>query len=572
MKKLEAVLEECHSILSGSPLRRCDADSRMGLSLQQDTLEAPLNHIHILREKVQGPLKLVLMGEVKAGKSSLLNALAGGRVAPSHIMEMTALVMEVSYDEAPRAEIVRKDGSAQRGSVDEIYDTLAAERGNADFFAECSHVCVRYPLTGLKTLAMVDTPGLNSVTSENHRRTVSYVQEADVVIWVFNANHLGQSDVDESLAATAKTGKKMIGVINRIDEADTTPARLIHYVRMRSGLYLSELFAISARQALEGIEQNSRELHEQSQIQALTDYLDRQVEGRLDAVQRQSIIESALAVLREERGIHLQAGGFLDFMSEQCAKQKRELGYRKSQIMDELKSHMYRWLTEEFLVQETREIAGCIESFGLIDLVKGTGPLEDRIHEIIRKAHIERQISLKVEEWGVWLKEQWMAISEDISCSVDKEFNLFIGRLPVDVPSRSPIGALTEVTAGAGAGFLFGGVTSTVLSLTATTPIVVISPFVIAGAFVGGLISVKRRKHQAVEDTKALVYEIKQGVEENVITELLAQFGKVNDDYERQIAEQMDRQLLTRERERLGEELVAYMESLGQMSNELQQL
>ncbi|MFD1955295.1 hypothetical protein ACFSL6_14215 [Paenibacillus thailandensis] len=52
MKKLEAVLEECHSILSGSPLRRCDADSRMGLSLQQDTLEAPLNHIHILREKV----------------------------------------------------------------------------------------------------------------------------------------------------------------------------------------------------------------------------------------------------------------------------------------------------------------------------------------------------------------------------------------------------------------------------------------------------------------------------------------------------------------------------------------
>src|SRR5688500_13371866 len=45
-----------------------------------------------IRERVQGPLHVAIAGRVKAGKSTLLNALVGERLAPTDAGECTRIV------------------------------------------------------------------------------------------------------------------------------------------------------------------------------------------------------------------------------------------------------------------------------------------------------------------------------------------------------------------------------------------------------------------------------------------------------------------------------------------------
>jgi predicted GTPase len=45
-----------------------------------------------LRERLDGPLRVAIAGKVKAGKSTLLNALVGERVAPTDASECTRVV------------------------------------------------------------------------------------------------------------------------------------------------------------------------------------------------------------------------------------------------------------------------------------------------------------------------------------------------------------------------------------------------------------------------------------------------------------------------------------------------
>lgn len=75
-------------------------------NLQEMIAHSPLNTImHLpemlvladdaatLEEKLYQPLRVAVLGEVKAGKSTLLNALAGGVIAPSDVTETTACIM-----------------------------------------------------------------------------------------------------------------------------------------------------------------------------------------------------------------------------------------------------------------------------------------------------------------------------------------------------------------------------------------------------------------------------------------------------------------------------------------------
>jgi hypothetical protein len=63
------------------------------LDAAEPVLRAPYPaRIHELRARLQGPLRVAIAGKVKAGKSTLLNALVGERVAPTDASECTRVV------------------------------------------------------------------------------------------------------------------------------------------------------------------------------------------------------------------------------------------------------------------------------------------------------------------------------------------------------------------------------------------------------------------------------------------------------------------------------------------------
>src|SRR3954469_9616573 len=75
------------------------------------TVDGPLRDaVSAVRADLDEPLRVALVGRVKAGKSTLLNALIGRRVAPTDVSECTRVVTWFSYNSADRAEVVLRAG------------------------------------------------------------------------------------------------------------------------------------------------------------------------------------------------------------------------------------------------------------------------------------------------------------------------------------------------------------------------------------------------------------------------------------------------------------------------------
>ena len=63
-----------------------------------------------IRDRLGEPLRVAIAGRLKAGKSTLVNALIGRRVAPTAAGECTRVVTRFRYGPADRVDVVRRDG------------------------------------------------------------------------------------------------------------------------------------------------------------------------------------------------------------------------------------------------------------------------------------------------------------------------------------------------------------------------------------------------------------------------------------------------------------------------------
>src|SRR5579884_3992518 len=64
-----------------------------------------------LETRLRQPLRIAVAGRVKAGKSTLVNALLGQRVAPTDVSECTRVVTWFHYGTPQRVEVHMVDGS-----------------------------------------------------------------------------------------------------------------------------------------------------------------------------------------------------------------------------------------------------------------------------------------------------------------------------------------------------------------------------------------------------------------------------------------------------------------------------
>src|SRR3954447_5334384 len=63
--------------------------------------------------RLSAPLQVAVAGRIKSGKSTLVNALIGRRVAPTDVGECTRLVTRFQYGTVDRIEVVFTDGRKQ---------------------------------------------------------------------------------------------------------------------------------------------------------------------------------------------------------------------------------------------------------------------------------------------------------------------------------------------------------------------------------------------------------------------------------------------------------------------------
>jgi hypothetical protein len=118
--------------------------------------------------RLSAPLQVAVAGRIKSGKSTLVNALIGRRVAPTDVGECTRLVTRFQYGTVDRVEIVFDDGRKQ--VLPFSADGMIPNDLEVDF-DRVSHLEAYLTNAVLRDLTVIDTPGLGSLDAASVRRT-----------------------------------------------------------------------------------------------------------------------------------------------------------------------------------------------------------------------------------------------------------------------------------------------------------------------------------------------------------------------------------------------------------------
>ncbi|MFS2280385.1 GTPase [Microbacterium sp. OR21] len=179
-----------------------------------------------LEVRLDEPLRLAIAGMVKAGKSTLLNALLGERIAATDTEECTRIVTWYRHSATPTITMHLADGSTTRMPIRRSGGLLAFDLGGrgAD---EIDWIDVGWPLDGLSSAILIDTPGIASLSTEVAARTERFLtsddaaSSADAVIYLLR--HLHGADVKflqafRDTAAGAAQSVCAVAVLSRADE------------------------------------------------------------------------------------------------------------------------------------------------------------------------------------------------------------------------------------------------------------------------------------------------------------------------------------------------------------------
>jgi hypothetical protein len=168
------------------------------------------------------PLRVAIAGKVKAGKSTLLNALVGEEIAPTDAGECTRVV--TWYRDAQVPKVTMYPRSAPPRQL-----TISRSSGALSFDLQGTPVdqVDRLDVQSLRAQTLIDTPGIASLSRDTSARAGAFLapddspSQADAVIYLMR--HLHATDVrflesffDQGVARA--TPINTIAVLSRADE------------------------------------------------------------------------------------------------------------------------------------------------------------------------------------------------------------------------------------------------------------------------------------------------------------------------------------------------------------------
>ncbi|MCP5175386.1 MAG: dynamin family protein [Moraxellaceae bacterium] len=320
------LLKSCMLLIDhfkSSPVRVLSKNRMLAVQRTAE-LDKCIEEAIILKEKVNTKLKVVIVGEVKSGKSTLINALTGMKVSPTNVLEATSTIFETGYAESDHCEVHYNNGVRKSVSIEDMLIELEALTDAAAHGV--SKVVTYTSVNNFTQLYLIDTPGLATITSQNATITSDYMQEADFIVWVFNANHLGQKDIADEVSKIAMFGKPMVAVINKIDEVDGSPDRLVRYVDRALGEYFSQVFALSA------VSINVVAEDVESGFSTFKKFLVEKINAKSESIQNESIYDSLSALNRRDLAIHRSIARGLDFLIEQHKEHISDLALERKEL------------------------------------------------------------------------------------------------------------------------------------------------------------------------------------------------------------------------------------------------
>ena len=177
-----------------------------------------------------GVFKVLVMGKLKNGKSTFINALVGKVMMAARATACTAVIATVEYgSDTDNVTVIYSDSSvSKKMTLQQFTDEFALseedqqyieEGGRLDRFANVSHVEMQSRdeifADGLR---LIDSPGLEEATART-KATSEFVPKANAIIFTLSATSLFSAAEKEYIAENfaGKNMRNVFFVINRID-------------------------------------------------------------------------------------------------------------------------------------------------------------------------------------------------------------------------------------------------------------------------------------------------------------------------------------------------------------------
>jgi hypothetical protein len=180
-----------------------------------------------VRRRLDEPLRVAVVGRVKSGKSTLLNALVGERLAPTDAGECTRIVTWYRDGHTYQVMLHPRRGEPRQARFTREQAAIEVDLGGLAP-EDVGELVVTWPSRALRTATLIDTPGIGSLSEQAARRAWELLASeddeetpADAVLYLMR--HLHMQDLEflrafHDTEVSRPNPVNAIGVLSRADE------------------------------------------------------------------------------------------------------------------------------------------------------------------------------------------------------------------------------------------------------------------------------------------------------------------------------------------------------------------
>jgi GTPase SAR1 family protein len=253
-----------------------------------------------------------VLGQVKRGKSTLLNALLGEDVLPSSIVPLTAIPTFIQYGEERLLRVryheKRPDTVLKGEPVKWLNKQLmgfVTEYANPKNAKGILQVEITHPAAILRDVVLIDTPGIGSTYRHNTEATMNFLPQCDAALFLVSADPpVTEVEVD-FLKEIKSRITQVFFVLNKVDyltetERETALGFYRDVLTREAGIDPgTRIFATSARKGLQAKESGDAALWEESGLSEVFDHLIAFLAHEKSRVLKEAIGRKALDVFHD---------------------------------------------------------------------------------------------------------------------------------------------------------------------------------------------------------------------------------------------------------------------------------
>ncbi len=293
-----------------------------------------------LREKIENNVfNLVVLGQFKRGKTSLINALLGTEILPTAVVPLTSIATILKYGETLNINVYFNDGRVTEIEPASL-NQYVTEKGNPKNEKDVQEVVITYSSPYLKDgVRLIDTPGVGSVYEHNTDVAYQYLPKSDAALFLLSVDQpVSKAELD-FLKDVKEYANRIFFLQNKADYvgSEDLSESIAFSKKIIEECLGSEvkIFPLSAKRALEGKLSGTQELLEKSFLPEFEHILNTFLMQEKGAVLLLSVTKNLLRLLSQARlGLELEMKSLVTPLEE--LKEKIHIfGNKKNEVLVE---------------------------------------------------------------------------------------------------------------------------------------------------------------------------------------------------------------------------------------------